>query len=426
MVSDNATAKVDTTAPAAPTGLDLAVADDSGSSSTDNITKNTSLLTISGSAETGATVTLFDDANNNGVVDGGESLGTTTVAAGAFSLDVSLVAGTHNIRAIQTDVAGNAGVASTSHALDITVDTTAPAAPTGLDLAVADDSGSSSTDNITKNTSLLTISGSAETGATVTLFDDANNNGVVDGGESLGTTTVAAGAFSLDVSLVAGTHNIRAIQTDVAGNAGVASTSHALDITVDTTAPAAPTGLDLAVADDSGSSSTDNITKNTSLLTISGSAETGATVTLFDDANNNGVVDGGESLGTTTVAAGAFSLDVSLVAGTHNIRAIQTDVAGNASVASTTHALDITVTTSGSDIVDPLHNASNPALNGTVNGEKIFGQGGNDTIHAGDGDDIIIGGKGADVMFGDAGADIFDFNKIKESGVGATQRDTIR
>ena len=71
----------------------------------------------------------------------------------------------------------------------------------------------------------------------MTLFDDANNNGVVDAGESLGTTTVAGGTFSLDVSLAAGTHNVRAIQTDVAGNASAASTSHALDITVDTVEP---------------------------------------------------------------------------------------------------------------------------------------------------------------------------------------------
>jgi hypothetical protein len=344
---------VDNTAPTALSALDLAAVDDTFGAGTtgtnsDNITKNTSALTISGSGETGATVTLFDDANNNGVVDGGESLGTTTVSGGSFSLDVSLVAGTHNVRAIQTDVAGNASVASTTHALDITVDTTANA-PTALDLAAVDDTFGAGTtgtnsDNITKNTSALTISGSGENGAAVTLFDDANNNGVVDGGESLGTTTVSGGSFSLDVSLAEGTHNVRAIQTDVAGNVSAASATHALDITVDTTANA-PTALDLAAADDTGTLNSDNITKNTSALTISGSGENGAAVTLFDDANNNGLVDGGESLGTITVAGGAFTLDVSLAAGTHNIRAIQTDVAGNASAASTTHALDITVDT---------------------------------------------------------------------------------
>ena len=70
-----------------------------------------------------------------------------------------------------------------------------------LDLAAADDSNVD-TDNVTNQTTGLTISGSAETGATVSLFDDVNNNGVMDGGESVITTTVAAGGtFSADIAL---------------------------------------------------------------------------------------------------------------------------------------------------------------------------------------------------------------------------------
>ena len=336
---------VDTTAPAAPTGLDLAAADDTGSSSTDNVTSNTSALTISGSGETGATVTLFDDINNNGVQDGGETtLATTTIASGTtFSADVSLAAGTHHVGAFQTDPAGNVSTGATR--LDITVDTTAPSAPTGLDLAAADDTGSSSTDNVTSNTSGLTISGTGETGATVTLFEDTNNNGVQDVGETtLASTTIASGtAFSADIALAAGTHHVGAFQTDPAGN--VSTGAARLDITIDTTAPSAPTGLDLAAADDTGSSSTDNVTSNTSGLTISGTGETGATVTLFDDINNNGVQDGGETtLATTTIASGTtFSTDVSLAAGTHHVGAFQTDPAGNVSTGAA--RLDVTVDT---------------------------------------------------------------------------------
>ncbi|WP_246682665.1 Ig-like domain-containing protein, partial [Mesorhizobium sp. B3-2-1] len=302
--------------------LDLAAADDTGSSSTDNITKNTSALTISGSGENGATVTLFDDANNNGVVDAGESLGTATVSGGAFSLDVSLAQGTHNVRAIQTDIAGNAGAASTSHALDITVDTTAPAAPTGLDLAAADDTGSSSTDNITKNTSALTISGSGENGATVTLFDDANNNGVVDAGESLGTATVSGGAFSLDVSLAQGTHNVRAIQTDVAGNAGAASTSHALDITVDTNAP------------------------TVSSVTFTKSGNDRTVTVVFSEAivnfDSSDVAVSSGTVGTVTGSGTTWIVSISNVGNPANFQVVSsgtgasswTDIAGNAGVGS--------------------------------------------------------------------------------------------
>ncbi|PZV35942.1 beta strand repeat-containing protein, partial [Mesorhizobium kowhaii] len=345
---------VDTVAPNAP--VITSVTDDvspvTATYATSGVTTNDTDLTVkvtlptSGSpAEAGDTIWLYNGTDTGIPLGGAYTLTAADIVSGFVSLQTGTLTNgtTYNLTARITDAATNQSAASNTFV--VTEDTTAPSAPTALDLAAVDDTGSLSTDNITKNTSALTISGSGENGATVTLFDDANNNGIVDGGESLGTTTVSGVAFSLDVSLAQGTHNVRAIQTDVAGNASAASTSHALDITVDTTAPAAPTALDLAAVDDTGSLSTDNITKNTSALTISGSGENGATVTLFDDANNNGIVDGGESLGTTTVSGVAFSLDVSLAQGTHNVRAIQTDVAGNASAASTSHALDITVDT---------------------------------------------------------------------------------
>jgi hypothetical protein len=330
----------DHTSAAAPAGLDLVTADDSGASSTDNLTKQTAALTIRGSAETGATVTLFDDANNNSALDAGETLGTVTASAGAFSKDVVLGGdGVHHVRAFQTDAAGNVSAVSTT--LDITLDTAA-ATPAGLELAAADDSGASSTDNLTKQTAALTITGSAETGATVTLFDDANNNSALDAGETLGTVTASAGAFSKDITLNGdGVHHVRAFQTDIAGNVSVVSTT--LDITLDTAA-ATPAGLDLAAADDSGASSTDNLTSQASALTFTGSAETGATITLFDDANNNSILDAGETLGKVTASAGAFSKDIALNGdGVHRVRAFQTDTAGNVSAVST--ALDINLDT---------------------------------------------------------------------------------
>jgi len=112
----------------------------------------------------------------------------------------------------------------------------------------------------------------------------AIGNGVVDGGELLVTTTVSSGTFSTDISLAQGTHNVRAIQTDVAGN--VSAASNALSIVVDPTAPAAPTALDLAAADDTVSSNGDNTTKNTSGLTISGAGENGAPAGSADGADS--------------------------------------------------------------------------------------------------------------------------------------------
>ncbi|MBI5143406.1 MAG: hypothetical protein HZA20_14635, partial [Nitrospirae bacterium] len=180
---------------------------------------NTTALTITGTGENGATVQLYDGATAVGP--------TGTVSGGTFSIDISLAVGAHSITAKQTDPAGNVS-ATASAALSITVDTTLPDAPGTLDLAAADDTGDSGTDNLTKNTTALTISGTGETGATVQLYDGATAVGP--------TGTVSGGLFSIDISLTAeGVHNITAKQTDPAGNTSAASVE--LLVTVDTTAP---------------------------------------------------------------------------------------------------------------------------------------------------------------------------------------------
>ncbi|WP_257468850.1 Ig-like domain-containing protein, partial [Bathymodiolus thermophilus thioautotrophic gill symbiont] len=109
----------------------------------------------------------------------------------------------------------------------MTIDTTNPSAPTGLSLADSSNTGSND-DNITSQTSALTLSGTAEANATVELFNGAT---------SLGTVTADnSGNFSKDVDLSADTtHNITAKATDTAGNTSDASA--VLAITVDTVAP---------------------------------------------------------------------------------------------------------------------------------------------------------------------------------------------
>jgi large repetitive protein len=125
--------------------------------------------------------------------------------------------------------------------------------------------------------------------------------------------------------LQAGTHTITAKATDPAGNVSAVSTG--LSLTIDTSAPSAPVGLILSPGSDSGAVG-DNLT-NVALPTISGTGvEAGATITLLD---------GGATIGTGKVVGGAWSITAStaLTAGVNTIAAIQTDVAGNASAAST-------------------------------------------------------------------------------------------
>ncbi|AVM75442.1 Ig-like domain-containing protein [Magnetospirillum gryphiswaldense] len=310
---------IDTAAPAAPSTPDMTAGTDSGSSSTDNITSDTT-PTFSGTAEANATVKLYD-------TDGTTEIGSATAdGSGNWTITVStLSAGAHTITAKATDVAGNQDVASGG--LSVTIDTAAPAAPSAPDMSAGSDSGTN-TDNITTTTT-PTFTGTAEANATVTLYD-------TDGSTVLGTGTAdGSGNWSITAStLSAGAHTLTAKATDAAGNQGVASTG--LSVTIDTTAPAAPTAL--TISSDTGNSATDGITSDTT-LTIGGSAEANASVEVFKD---------GVSIGTTTAnGAGAWSFDytgTTLTEGSYAFTAIATDVAGNVGTASTTKAVTVDTT----------------------------------------------------------------------------------
>ena len=108
------------------------------------------------------------------------------------------------------------------------IDTTAPVAPTITSFST--DSGVVG-DHIT-NDNTLTLTGTAEANSTVKVYDGAT---------LLGSATAnGSGAWSYTTAALAnGAHSLTATATDAAGNTGAAST--ALAVTIDTTAPAAPT-----------------------------------------------------------------------------------------------------------------------------------------------------------------------------------------
>src|SRR5439155_79465 len=294
--------EIDTTAPAAPSTPDLATASDSGASSSDNVTSD-STPSFGGSAEPNSTVDLYAGATlvGSGSADG----------SGNWSITSSLLAdGSYSLTAKATDLAGNTGPASGS--LSVTIDTAAPAAPSTPDLTTASDSGASNSDDITSD-STPSFAGTAENGSSVQLF--------VDG---VGDSTGSASPYSITASpLLDGSFSLTAKATDTAGNTSVASGS--LSVTIDTSAPAAPSTPDLKASSDSGSSSTDNITGD-STPTFNGTAEAGSYVELLRD---------GSSVGSSTADGfGAWTItDTPSVAdGTYNYRARATDTAGNVGV----------------------------------------------------------------------------------------------
>jgi large repetitive protein len=274
--------------------------------------------TISGTAEANATVVV-----KNGIT----TIGTTSAnALGNWSLTpaAALADGVRSISAVATDIAGNAATSST---VNVTVDTTAPSVPSAPTLNVASNSGST-TDTITSIT-MPTISGTAEAGATVSVYD---------GGTLLGTAIAngsGAWSFTPSTGLSAGAHSLTVTARDTLGNTSAASS--ALSITIDTAAPSVPS-IDLTASSDSGVSDTDNITSVT-LPTLTGTAEAGATVKVYEGATLLGTTTA-DGTGTWTV-----TLTTALATGTHSLTATATDVAANTSLPSST--LDITIDTTG-------------------------------------------------------------------------------
>ncbi len=307
---------VDRDAPTAPSVPSLSSESDSGVSSSDGIT-NVTLPTFTGTAEASSTVELFRD--------GTISLGTTTASGSGnwtFTVSSALSEGVHLITARATDGAGNPGPAS--DALSVTIDTTAPA--TAVITAISEDTGSSDSDRITSDTTLI-LSGIGAANETVEVFRNT---------ASIGTAPINTdGVWSYDYTatvLAAGTHTFTAKVTDVAGNTSAESAVFLVEI--DTESPNAP--VIVSMSEDTGTSATDGITKVNTLV-LAGTADPLVTVTL--SRSGTGII------GTTTSAAdGVWTFDHSatpLADGPYLFNAFASDTAGNTGATSADFAVTI-------------------------------------------------------------------------------------
>ena len=196
----------------------------------------------------------------------------TCTAVGVETItSTAQVSGTYVYSYTESDLAGNVSVASGD--LTITIDATADAAPGTPDMNTSSDTGSSSTDNITSNTT-PDFTMSCVTGSTVTLYDGAT---------SLTSAICAAGTVTLTASTLSeGVHaTINAKQTDESGNISVASGN--LSVTIDTTAYGTPTAPDLQAGSDLGASPTDNITSGTTPMIDIDCPAIGAVMNVYSD-----------------------------------------------------------------------------------------------------------------------------------------------
>ncbi len=324
------TITIDTTAPAAATEVIL-----SGDDQTlaDGASTKDTTPTVSGEAEPGSTVTIFN---------GDTVLGTTTAdetGAWQFTPASPLNDGSYEISVIVTDSAGNNSAASP--AITITVDTTAPEGV--KDVAFSDDVGSitgSLGNNGVTDDSKPIISGTADANSTIAVFD----NGV-----EIGTATSDSDgkwSFIPETALNDGEHTFTFVVTDPLGR--ISEESAATTLIVDTAAPATATAI--SVSDDveggkSGPLINGDIT-NDNQPTISGEAEAGSTITLYD---------GDTVIGQVTADAEGkwrFTPETALAEGEHTLTVKVSDAAGNTSAASSgiTITIDSLAPASASDI----------------------------------------------------------------------------
>ncbi|MDU2729410.1 Ig-like domain-containing protein [Pantoea sp.] len=334
----------DTTAPGAATNVVIndSVGSIQGAIAAGGITDDNSPV-LSGTAEAGATVSVYDN---------GTLLGTVTVNAdGSWSFTTPTLAdGQHSLTVTVTDAAGN--TSSATDPLNFTVDTLAPAL---TDVSATSDNGTILTPiaaNGATSDATPTLQGTAEAGSTVTISD----NGTV-----LGTVIVGSdGRWSFSTSTLGeGSHTLSITAADAAGNVSPATT---LTFTVDTLAPNAASNLQLTdnVGDSQGplasGSSTDDNTP-----ALSGQAEAGTTVSVYD---------GDTLLGTVTVGAdGLWSFTTpALSNGSHSLTATVTDAAGNVSAPTAAIvvnvAADLPPATSSLEITDDSGSTLVPLTNG--------------------------------------------------------------
>ncbi|MDO6673923.1 Ig-like domain-containing protein, partial [Cobetia amphilecti] len=279
------------------------VAADTGALASGDST-NDAAPTLIGSAEAGSSITI---THNGEVVDS-----VTADANGAWSYTPStdLTDGEHIFSVTATDAAGNESAPSGEFTL--TVDTTAPDAPT-----------LSETDG-------TTVAGIGEAGTTVEITnanDDVVGTAVVD----------AEGNFSVELSpeQEAGS-TLTATATDAAGNESAASAALDVPEDADVTAPNVPTIT----------SATDDVPADTGAL-ASGDSTNDATPTLTGSAeagSNVNITHNGEEIATVTADAnGAWSYTPStdLTDGDHVFSVTATDAAGNESAPSVEFTLTV-------------------------------------------------------------------------------------
>ncbi|SFN62365.1 hypothetical protein SAMN05216573_11726 [Bradyrhizobium sp. Rc3b] len=291
--------------------------------------------------------------NGNATLYNGTSVVTPPTSEVTISLPSAVssikifdpIKGTTAIQTVSNVSSITVGLSADPIIIEIEQSTTVPPAPPAAPEALSDASIVNGYVNAVHNTAQQAITGIAQAGAVVTVYDN-----------SLALGSIAAdanGAWSFVLgALPDGSHQMTAVASNGSGQMSAASA--ALNFIVDTIAPVP--GIVNVVPTGSNS------------VTISGISTTDSTISLYDN---------GKLIGTTFSSNGSWSLTSQLSkSAVHSLTETATDAAGNT---------------------------------GSAPGVTLYSNQANQTLTGGAGADVLIG-RGGDKLTGGAGADTFVFN----------------
>ncbi|MFO6298552.1 Ig-like domain-containing protein [Rahnella selenatireducens] len=306
---------VDTSAPSMTITID-SVSDDTGRSNSDFVTSDTT-ITLKGSLS----AALGNDESAQISLDGGLTWVTLTVTGTTwnYAQGSALTDGSYSYTVRVIDAAGNVG---SSASQTVVIDTVAPDASQSISIdAISQDTGLSSTDFITSDTT-LNLRGTL--GAALGADEYAQIS--LDGGNTWADVSISGLTWTYidGRTLTDGDYNYQLRVVDLAGNVGATASQV---VTVDTTAPDSSKTISIdAISTDTGLSSSDFVTSDTS-LTVTGTLGK----TLAADEVVQVSVDGGLTwANATTIGTGwTFADGRTLTDGdyTYNVRVV--DTAGN-------------------------------------------------------------------------------------------------
>ncbi|MCY9861141.1 Ig-like domain-containing protein [Vibrio coralliirubri] len=323
----------------------LSVGSDTGGSSTDGVTNNNTPV-IEGTAEENSKVVVTIDN-----VD----YETNTDEFGRWRVNVNkLLDGTYDVVMVVTDLAGNTDKTTDT----ITIDTVPPVEST---LQLKNDTGDSARDFITKD-NVPAFQGTAEPNTSVQVvitFENGEEYRYSEPDVALDLTT-GEWSFTSPIALPDGTHLVEVVSTDKAGNSSIKEESITVDTAIDLTAMLDPLS-------DTGSSSSDNITKNT-MPTFKGTGTTGDKITIIINGNSYPTIVGEDGNWTIQVTdALSHRPDQP-----YEYQVIALDTAGNSVTKKGSITIDTDTTvaggldsTSDTAAIDRITSDSTPLFSGT-------------------------------------------------------------